>query len=310
MTLQILKKNKILKCKSAGMSVREIARALDVSLGTISNITTSSKLDYTGHELDIRRVAGPKYSVFGFPDVHVPDQDKNALQIALNAQEYLHPDATVIGGDFINCTQFSRHRTKQFKEKQKQCSDYLQTVVRPANQILDKIQQNTSYTFYIIGNHEAWIESWAIDTTQGEALYNMVSIENTLAKDRANFYCLKEEGDALVLQDRWHVIHGWYHNRHAAAKHLEVSNPISVIYHHTHRQQSEARGATWGDEVVSAMSAGCLCEKQPLYKHNKAPTTWVHGFWIAYVGRRSVTAFTVPIFQKRAILPNGKEITA
>ena len=70
----------------------------------------------------------------------------------------------------------------------------------------------------------------------------------------------------------------------------------------------DTRADPWTGDPVEAMNAGCLCKKSPLYRHDGSPTQWAHGFWIAFIGRRSFTIYPILINKGRAVMPDGKEI--
>ena len=107
------------------------------------------------------------------------------------------------------------------------------------------------------------------------------------------------------------VVHGWSASKYCADKHLQMAKPYSVIYHHSHRAEQRTTSMADG-RLVTALNAGCLCLKQPVYALSGMPTEWTTGFWVCYMGRNSFSLYSIPILGKGSkrfcIMPDGKEI--
>jgi hypothetical protein len=300
--------NKVLRGITAKMTAREISRAYGVSVGAVSSIRNSIPDPiYTDASLDLTKMFSPTFRVMGFPDMHLPDHDELAVEVALRAQEEFQPDVTVIGNDFVECTPFTQHAFNKLGEAD--ARDFKSETIEPAKKMIDRIQDNTKLTVFQQGNHDAWIERWATRGKHTEkSVYSLVSLQHHLATDRARFIWMPEYGMTIKLHDKLNCVHGWSYCRHAAGKHLDLSKTKSLIFHHTHRMQLDSAGDYWNSDSIQAMSAGCLCKRKPMYKHDKSPTQWVHGFWVAYIGRDSFTMYPVLIDKGQAVLPCGTEI--
>lgn len=252
--------------------------------------------------------------VFGYTDIHFPDHDPVALAVAEKAQRSFAPDITVIGGDLLNCTPFTRFADRKMTKPY----NFDEQELVPANKFLDRVQAHTKQqTVFLEGNHDEWLERWCSNSGKAAAsLHDMVSVKRHLSAGRTNFRYIPytvESGrrqGVLHLHSRLSVVHGWTACKHAASKHLDLARSRSIIYHHTHRIQSHVARDPWSGRVIEAFSAGCLCKLQPLYAHGGSPTEWAHGFWIAYIGKSSYTAYTVKIERGICILPDGTEIRA
>jgi len=310
--MDIRVKNKVLKAKASGMNNREVSRAFKVSVGSVSNIcrdrVEAVYSDEPDKPLDLPAMMGNSYTVFGFPDMHIPDNDSKATEIALKAHAYFKPDVSIIGNDFVQCTPFQRHNVNNMRDSSRFAQDFLDSTIKPANKIIDKIQDNTKLTVFQQGNHDAWVERWAASNGGTEkSVYKMVSLEHNLASRRADFVWMPEYGTPVKLHKDRMCIHGWYYNIHAANKHLIKSKTKNVIFHHTHRMQTDTGADNWTGKPIEAVSAGCLCDRKPVYGIGN-PTEWVHGFWVCFVGRKSSTCYVVKIDDGRAIMPDGKEI--
>ncbi len=252
-----------------------------------------------------RRCASKAERWFGYPDIHFPDQDDEALAVAEAAQREFKPDKVILGNDMFQATPFSRWGKKTIKEAV--AVDFLETEIKPANAFIDRVQEATDYTFFQFGNHDAHIERWAASNgTTGVSIFSLISIEHNLG-GRENFEFVPE-GREIKLHEKLICIHGWSYSIHCASIHRQKSPLQSVIFNHAHRRQSDTLTYPSADGPTTAMCAGCLCKRIPMYKHDGNPTGWTHGFWIAYVGKESFTMYSVEINKGRAILPSGKEI--
>ncbi len=250
---------------------------------------------------------------FGYPDIHIPDWDEEAVAVAEAAQREFQPDCVIVGNDLLNCTPFSRWGNKTIEDAK--MADFKETELDPANDFLDRVQKHTKFTYFQEGNHDAWLERWTANNGQASmALHSLTSIKSNLSRGRENFLYVRQVSDkndrnsSIILHPKLICVHGWSCCKHAAAKHRELSPMQSVIFNHTHRRQSDTLTYPSADMPTEALSAGCLCKRIPMYGHNGSPTGWTHGFWVAYCGKDSFTVYTVPINKGRAILPNGKEV--
>ena len=250
---------------------------------------------------------------FGYPDIHFPDQDPEAVAVAEAAQREFRPDNVIVGNDLLNCTPFSRH-PKQTIEDSK-FVDFKTDELDPANAFIDRVQKHTKYTYFQEGNHDAWLERWTANQSDAaRSLYSLVSVKANLSAGRENFIYVgqvpnnRDMRSAIQLHPKLICVHGWAATKYAAGWHREKSPLQSVIFNHTHRIQSDTLTYPTSDMPTTAMSAGCLCNMVPMYNHFGGPTGWTHGFWVAYVGKTDFTLYSVIINKGRAILPNGKEV--
>ena len=151
------------------------------------------------------------------------------------------------------------------------------------------------------------------DTIKPGSIVNITDMDKD-DKDRENFKYVRQVSDkqdrasAIVLHPKLICVHGWAATKYAAGWHREKSPLQSVIFNHTHRMQSDTLTYPTSDAPTTAMSAGCLCNRVPMYGITGSPTGWTHGFWVAYVGADSFTIYSVIINRGRAILPCGREV--
>lgn len=245
------------------------------------------------------------------PDLHVPFHDRQALDCAMAAIQYLRPHKIVILGDWLDCEAFSAHGKKHMLELR--ATRYLADEIEPTNEILNEVQRWSKELVYIEGNHEHRVERFAVQWggVLGPDIYKLISPQTLLSAGRTNFEWIPY-GDILthysITPDLW-AVHGWTHARHSASKHLDKAGSISVVHGHTHRAQMHARRDLVTGRVLKAWSPGCLSHLQPLYMHQN-PTEWLHGFSMVYVGSNPLdwTDYLITIENGRCVLPDGKEI--
>lgn len=249
--------------------------------------------------------------VFGYTDIHWSDRDPKALALAEAAQRAFKPDRVVVGGDLLNAGPFARHpRTKLLQDAE---YDLVDGELKPARAFLDCAQKCSTQKRldFIEGNHDEWIERWIVRTDAGHALKSLMPSKYFAATNRTYIPFTGIIGDrrnSLKLHPNLIVVHGWATPKYAAERHLVLAKPVSIIYHHAHRAEYRA-GTLYGGEVVEALCAGCLCKRQPIYAHGGAPSEWVHGVWVAYIGVKSFTMYPIVFSNKYScVLPDGSEI--
>ena len=261
--------------------------------------------------------------VFAFPDIHFPDHDEAALECALKAHAMLKPDHTIFLGDVLDCAIFSSHPKRKISENQ--AYDYKKLEVDPCNRMMDRVQKNTKYTWYLEGNHEERIERWATNSGSiGESLFSSLSISSTIAANRKNFTCIPyspHTGDRMgfvqIVKPNANMksgglvaVHGWSFSKHAAYTHLEKSRSQSIMFGHTHRAQTIVDRDPWTGAPIKAFNPGTLSKLQPIYMTGGSPSAWSHGFGIIYVGAKSWTEYMINVNNGYAVLPDGTEVKA
>ena len=259
---------------------------------------------------------------FWFPDIHFPDQDEEALEVALAAHRILQPTHSGFLGDVLDCDIFSAHSKKTIQEAQTQ--DFRKLELDPCNKMIDEVQANTkSTTYFLEGNHEQRIERWAVNNGRvGESIYDLISPQATIARGRKDFEMIPYEvpsglrrgfvqiapATAKMKTGGLVAVHGWSFAKHAAYVHLEKSRSQSVLFGHTHRAQSITSRDPWTGNLIKSFNPGTLSHLQPTYAHGGSPSDWSHGFCLIYVGAESWTEYCVSIVKGRCVLPDGREI--
>lgn len=249
--------------------------------------------------------------VMVLPDLHVPHHDPAALGCVLKAYEALRPEEVVVLGDWLDCEAFSSHPRSSMGELI--AHRFIDNEVAECVEILDSLQKYRNHLAFVEGNHEQRVERWAaaLGNDLGKSLYELISPAHLLSKGRSNFTWVgytSELAHYEIAPDLW-ALHGWSFAKNAARIHLDRAITVSIVYGHTHRQQSESRRDPATGRILKSWSPGCLSKLQPIYRQNM-PTTWVHGFSLVYVGESGWTEYTITIDRGSCVLPDGTEIKA
>jgi hypothetical protein len=255
---------------------------------------------------------GKAMLAFGFPDVHWCNRDQDALSIAMKCHASLKPDITVIGGDVWDATPFCRFgRTPGDLDHYR---SFAADELLPVSDWFGDVERNTKRTVWLEGNHDNWIDRWLANLPGVAHLgREMIRLPSDYIKEHhpkltiVPFTPAQEELSIFPLHENLVTCHGWACSKFAARRHLELSRTKSIIFHHTHRAQTDVTRDPHSGKIIEASSCGCLCKLVPIWKHG-APTDWVHGFWIAYLGRHTYTLFNIRIERGRAVLPDGTEV--
>jgi predicted phosphodiesterase len=251
-------------------------------------------------------VANGREAFLAFGDIHFPEQDNEALEVFLKVVRKVKPKTAVCLGDMLDCKAFSTHPPDN------QGDSPLAQEVKLAVGFLDRLQKNCGKLIFLEGNHEYRIYRHAARDRAGAAALDMVSPRKLLGSGRSKrtfqYIPYGTHDGFYFLTDSLVCVHGWSAAKDAAARHLRLARPKSVIFGHTHRADSCVVRQLWSDHNVFAMSAGCLCNLHPSYGSG-SPNDWAHGFVYGHVspnGRASATF--VSIEEASCILPDGSEI--
>lgn len=255
---------------------------------------------------------GKAIVAFGFPDIHWVNRDERALSVAMKCHAAIKPDITIIGGDVWDATPFCRFgRTPGDLEGYR---SFAADELLPVSDWMGDVEQHTKQVVWLEGNHDSWIDRWLANLPGIAHLgREMIRLPSEYIKQHHKSLTIvpytpsNEQLSAYPLHNRLITCHGWTAGKFAARRHLELSRTKSVIFHHTHREQVDVTRDPHSGVIIEASSCGCLCKLVPIWRHG-VPTDWVHGFWIAYLGRHTYTRFNVRIENLRAVMPDGTEV--
>lgn len=250
-------------------------------------------------------------------DVHGSMMDRAAVEAFLGDVRRLQPDEIVLNGDIVECGGFlAKHHTANYIA---QTTYTYQDDIAHGNWFLDQLQDSApnAQIHFIEGNHEDRLERWVIDETlsnsrDGEFLRQLTAPEFLLKlKERGIAYYRRSETHVPGLPPGWikfgkiFFVHELSGGKHAASD--SVSRTAgNVVFAHTHREDTATRVLP-GVGLVKAWNPGCLCQRQPLWRHSD-PTGWSHGYAYQVIAKSGeFMHVNVPIWEGRSLLGNMME---
>ena len=211
------------------------------------------------------------------PDTHVPEHDDIAVSTFCQFLEYYKPHGLVNLGDFVENESVSRWEPKTPAPRR------LVPEIVEAKDVLRRIDKAAGpqciYKRFLIGNHEDWLEQTLVSRVS--EIYDGIG-ELGVDLRIQSLLGLKDLGyrviplNEILQLGELHFIHGYYTNKHHAAKHLEVFG-VNLMYGHLHDIQSHSGVSVRG--VHEAISIGCLRSLDAKFMKGK-PNNWSHAFGI------------------------------
>lgn len=239
------------------------------------------------------------------PDVHVPYQDKRALNAALKFVQYYKPDTVFLLGDVLDMYGLAR-----FDNKDPEKIGKLHEEIDEAQKLLTDIRDvsGKSDVYYIQGNHEYRLQKYIRNNAPELHGFNQIQLENLLGLDDLNITYVPEgrmEYYGMLVKHGEKVRS---RSGYTATGELE-STGISGISGHTHRlaqvyKTNRAGMFTW-------VEAGCVCDLNPEYMEGRI-ADWQHGMAYGTFTKdrdRRFELHTLPIIHGKVVF-EGKEIKA
>ena len=245
-------------------------------------------------------------------DVHGQMMDRPAVEAFLRDLKDWDADEVILNGDIIECGGFlAAHHTLGYVA---QTAYSWQDDIAAGNWFLDEIQKAAprAKIHYLEGNHEDRIERWIVDQTMrhqrdSEFLRTLLSPEILLRlKNRGVSYYRRGEYYVQGLPPGWiklgkiFFVHelGGGKNAASAAVNRTAGN---VVYAHNHQEDSST-AVLPGVGLVKAWNPGCLCERQPLWRHSN-PTGWSQGYGVQFIAKsEEFLHLNVPIWDGRSLI--------
>lgn len=231
-------------------------------------------------------------------DIHSPEYNIACMNIVFEFLKDFKPHYLVLGGDQLDFGCISHHNKGKIRltENARLKRDYKGF---QAN-ILDKIDSIVSKRcekYFMIGNHEYWVERLVDDNPQLEGL---VEVKNNLnLKD----YTIVPFNNVLTIGEM-NFIHGIWCNKYHAEKNIRIYNK-NIFSGHLHTNQIFTVVSPINNLPRQGVSVGCLCNKNMDYMHEK-PSAWMHQFMYWYeLEDKTFRYYLVTILHGIAII-NGK----
>lgn len=221
------------------------------------------------------------------PDVHVPYEDKKAVQLMLKAAKAFKPEHTIILGDFIDNYSVSSHSKNPNRSLQ------LDQEIKESKVLLETISKlGSKNKVFVSGNHEDRLERYLMD--KAPELFNMVKIEKILELKQNGFKYVPYKDHYTI--GKLNITHDvGTAGRFAHYKSLD-SFQHNIIIGHTHRLGYAVEGNAQGERHLTAMF-GWLGDIESVdYMHKvKATRDWTLGFGIGYLDKKSNCVYVTPV---------------
>jgi hypothetical protein len=247
-------------------------------------------------------------------DVHGSMMDRPAVDAFIADLKRWNPNEIVLNGDIVECGGFlAAHHTLGYVA---QTSYSYQDDIAAANWFLDEVQKAApdAAIHYIEGNHEDRVERWVVDQTMrhqrdAEFLRSLVSPEVLLNLEARGIHFYRRSIEHVPgLPPGWvklgkiFFVHELSGSKNAARDSV-TRTAGNVVYAHTHREDT-ASVVLPGVGLVKAWNPGCLCQRQPLWRHSD-PTGWSHGYAVQIVEESGeFLHLNIPIWDGRSLAGN------
>jgi hypothetical protein len=247
-------------------------------------------------------------------DVHGSMMDRPAVDAFLADLRRWNPDEIVLNGDIVECGGFlAAHHTLGYVA---QTSYSYQDDIAAANWFLDEVQKAApkAEIHYLEGNHEDRVERWVVDQTMrhqrdSEFLRELIAPNALLKLEQRgiNFYRRSVEyvpglPPGWIKLGKIFFVHELSGSKNAARDSV-TRTAGNVVYAHTHREDS-ASVVLPGVGLVKAWNPGCLCQRQPLWRHSD-PTGWSHGYAVQIVAKSGeFLHLNIPIWEGQSLAGN------
>lgn len=244
-------------------------------------------------------------------DVHGSMMDRQAVDAFLDDLAKWNPDEIVLLGDIVECGGFlSAHHALGYVA---QTSYSWQEDIAAGNWFLDRIRESApkATVHYTEGNHESRLERWIADQTMRHSrdanfLMQLIAPEVLLRlKERGIHYYRRSETYIPGYPPGWiklgkvHFVHELSGGKNAARDSVQRTAG-NVVFGHTHREDT-ASVVLPGVGLVKAFNPGCLCQRQPLWRHSD-PTGWSQGYAVEFVeDSGEFLHFHIPIWEGRSL---------
>lgn len=218
--------------------------------------------------VDLPKIAN---NILWLSDVHIPNQDNEAIELALNYGVKNKINTIVLGGDILDNTPFTNHDSPPpSPEDTVDFFDYCEIFLGRLRTLFPK-----AHIVWIEGNHDNWYVRYLMKKAPmlfNDHYYRLPQRLN-LKHYNVDFY----EQNVVVRAGKLHMVHGHtiirgFGSPVNAARGVFTKAKSSMIIGHVHTTSEHSEGNIKGEDI-GCWSTGCLCTLAPDYdphntKHN------------------------------------------
>jgi len=216
-------------------------------------------------------------------DLHIPYEDKLAVNVMLKIHQHVKPETVIINGDLLDFIELSTFTRDKLEDRP------IGQSIHDATDIIKKLQRYST-VIYHIGNHELRLKKYLLNNApEIKDLINFNDLINNDLKTEIEFVemigrdSMQSYFDGKLLVGHFNRV-----SRYSAytCKLLCEDYKISVVQGHTHRLGSYY--TTGMNDILQGHESGCLCNLHPGYT---ATPNWQNGLLMAYTAQNIETVF-------------------
>lgn len=234
-------------------------------------------------------------------DVHLGEEDRQALATTIRVGIELQPDLVVINGDFLDCTELHKNQLgKRAVATPHRSPLTMESEITLGKRVLQAIRAGmpNSKIIYNEGNHE---QRWGkvIRGNLPHLSELCPSLPSLLGLDDLKIEWVPA-GRAYQVGKDWTVTHGTRCSANAGKLAMQEWGG-SVVQGHSHRLKLYSQ--TYGDgRTVYGIEGGHLHTPQASYTPREIPD-WQQGFVLLTRAGQQYVPHLIPIIGGKAILP-------
>ena len=216
-------------------------------------------------------------------DLHIPFEDKKAINVMLKIHQHCRPETVIINGDMLDFAEISHFVRDKLKDRP------LRESIDDAVSIIKKLQRYST-VIYHVGNHELRLQNYLLSNApEVEHLVKFDTLINDGLDTKIEFVpMIGRDSMKLYFDDQLLVGHFNRISRHSCytCKLLCEDYKVSIVQGHTHRLGNYYTTGING--ILQGHEGGCLCDLHPGYTANP---NWQNGFLMAYTAQDIETVF-------------------
>jgi predicted phosphodiesterase len=254
--------------------------ARSVSAGSMG----SKKMNFVGRSVakKARTVSLPQKNdnILWISDLHFPNHDEDAINLALNYGLDKKVNTIIIGGDLLDNEPFSAWDKKPSVNQVRRWFEMVQDFLLGL-----RLQFQDVDIYFLLGNHDLWYEKFLVK--KAPILFDdpYYSLEKRLKLDQLDIIVLDEKTKLKI--DGLLALHGHTLMRQKlppvnAARGVFLRSKHSIIIGHVHSSSKHVE-TTLAGKMISCFSVGCLCTLSPDYD----PHNTKHNQGFAHITRKS-----------------------
>jgi predicted phosphodiesterase len=256
-------------------NARTMVRAITGANGVKNNSINPAK--YEAPELPPSRASERKFfrverkNILWLSDIHIPNQNNEALNLAVNYGLEKNVDCIILGGDIMDNTPFTAHDAPP--PSPNDVRDFFEMTQTFLNWLRSKFPK--AHIIWIEGNHDNWLMRWLMKKAPilfNDPYYHLPQRLN-LKKYNVDFL----EQHIIVKMGKLYGSHGHTIVKGVfapvnAARGAFVKTKSNYIIGHVHSTSHHGE-SNIKEDAIGCWSVGCLCELSPSYdphntKHN------------------------------------------